>query len=218
MTPATLTRATRLAQVHTQPISFVHTDLFSDQAEIDLRAFAAHPAFAKPLNTAVSQMLGLTQSDLLDDDLAQLETDVTLQSLCDLVSLPPNAFEQFLTGIAAVRLHGGILKCVLKHDLKMVQAQLGETYFDMAVREAPLVYPALKIDLSHADLMEVCATPSTLHAIGAGFLRAFVQTERPTLARLYDVRLPKTADSAAGDLNAAEIAAFRRFLRERLPR
>ncbi len=220
MTRETLTRAVRLAKFHTQPLEYVHVahiaDIGSGLSREDISSFSAHPAFAGPMNRAMSKALELALPTLQQHDVAALETNETAKCLFDLVTASRDRFGRFLNSVAAVRLHGAILKCVLKSDRQKIQALFGERAFNLAVREAPLTYPALNFDLGSARLLDEIANADAVHEIGAVFVRNFVRVEQPALLRLLDLRLPGQVSRGTDDLGDAEIAAFRRFLRDRV--
>ncbi len=220
MTPETLTRAVRIAKVHAHPIGHVHMDHLASfrntVSSADLGKLAAHSAFARPLHRAVSTALDLTQPTLTQNDLAVLETDTNTQNIFDLVALPQALFDHFIKVVAAVRLHGAILKCVLKSERQRLQAILGDAAFNLAIREAPLTYPALNLNLGTRSLFEKYPEAEGVPAIGATFLAGFVRAEHPNLSRMLTLRLPTLPGDTSFVPTDGERAAFRRLLQDRV--
>lgn len=168
---------------------------------------AAAPAFAGPLNRAVSRQLGLAGLQLGPDFPDRLRARPGTRLATLLVTEPLAAVASAALLLAAAVLHRPVVAVVLGAPRARLRAALGEAAFEVATREAlllhaPLVAPPGQEALG--DLSDEAALRGTLLRRGLHVLHEAADAVEPALGgifarrfapQVFDERTPARAPS-----------------------
>jgi hypothetical protein len=219
----------RLAASLLNPLSFAHDDhLAVTGLELSvLRGLAGQEDFQRPLNTHVSQKLGLTA---LAVDVAVTKTlAVSEQARLALMlcSLGAEDFGGVMRIIAIARLHEMIGRLVLKNDCQRMEALFGEEVFDIAIRDVAFFFSSLGYQSENdGAFQQLCAGSDeealqALTLVGAEGILAFVSAVDAKLEPLVRLRfsneLNEKLSARLQVMQTEQQEHFVQYLRRRLP-
>jgi hypothetical protein len=191
--------AVRLANFLARPIGFIDSAhcRMGSLGPAALQAMAQSSAFHASINRGVAGAIGFSQAIIGAEMLAQLGTAAPLRLAILVItsSLDEAAGAGFM--LAAAILSKRVRGLILKADRQLVQEALGAEGWDVAIHEAPLLYPRL-CELDAASMAEplfenaagLDARREEIVAIGLQALGRFLDAVEPALSDLFALRLP----------------------------
>lgn len=202
--PVSPALAGRLAEAIVRPLAAIAPGRRPTAlADIDDRTAAAvtmlarHPSFEGPLSRAAARLSGL--SDIVFDDCTLRRVGHSNASDCALflATAAPALLEQAALHLGAIVLHRQLLRLALRREREALQRIVGEETYQIATREAPVLYAAFA-DLDDSDfVIEPAALGDEARerrmahgiiTVGQRSLHDFVILTEPSLAPLMDLR------------------------------
>lgn len=192
----------RLINFSLTPLSFVRPS-FYNELNLDfarLKELSQYEEFMIPLNQVLFKRLDLHRMKIPAHFLGRLETDVALRLCVLVVSAQRKEFYEVVSFFSAALLHKQLLQLVLKKERQRAVEVLGAEAFQLAVREAPVLYPALAGVCPESLYRLLCeripsesgqAGRSALLDIGYLGLMEFVHQSEPALLELLSYRIPE---------------------------
>ncbi len=224
-----LEAAVRLARFMTSPVDFISED-YCQLAPLDaekLRRLAAHEAFRKPLNRALALQLDITGLTISEETISRLARSPELRLATLILASPLNDIRNVALMMTAAVLSSRVRNLILKRDRSAAQEALGLIGFDIAIHEAPLLYPLLAaLDRTPADYplfqseLPLDQRQESASQLGFMLVGRFFDSIEPVFAELFSYRLPSSAgfsDRAdfIADLNEAHCRQLLRLIRRR---
>lgn len=194
-----LEMAVRLAAFLVSPIDYIDDEHCQARpfGPDQIRAIASHPAFGKPLNRLMADMIGFSAARFEPDMLARLATSPQTRLAVLLTTLPMAEAREAALTLAAAVLSEPVRGLVLKADRRMVREVLGQDGFHIAVHEVPLLYPSLcELDARSANVSRSIVGPGAtvkleeIVTFGIQVLGRFLDAVEPVFAELFSRRLP----------------------------
>jgi hypothetical protein len=191
--------AVRLAALVISPIEYIDDEYCQAGpfGPVQIRALAGHPAFRKPLNRLVADMIGFNSAKFEPGMLSLLATSRQARLAVVFAAGPmPDVRDAALTLAVAV-LSERFRRAVLKADRDRVREILGPAGFHIAVHEVPLLYSSLcELDVLPPEAMRfgggdgAIAGLEEIVAFGFHVVGRFLDAVDPVLAELFSRRLP----------------------------
>lgn len=216
--------AIRLAWFLTKPVEFLneaHCKIDPFGADV-LKSLARHREFRRPINRSLASAMGFGAGKIRPETIAKLAVSPELRLGTVLLTAPMAETRNIALMIAAAVLSKRVRGLVLKSDRHAMQEALGIDGFDIAIQEAPLLYPLLTaLDRTPADYplfrIEVPLNERQEFAIGLGFqvIGRFFDAVEPNFADLYSKRLPPNTSyiNRSGFVSAFDEAQCNQFVR-----
>lgn len=197
---------------------------FGPLSPADMRAMASDPAFGRPIERAVLARDGGFSRDLTLGEAASLATTGRGRLAISLVGARFERLEEAALVCAAAAMQRQVLSAAGKQDRQRLRSTFGPEAYEVATREAPMLYGALSTLGDARRLEEAMAADGDdesrrlLVEFGLAVLRQVVAAAAPCLEALMAARLPSVARTLkVGEVDETTLRQFIKLIHRRFP-
>jgi hypothetical protein len=190
---------------------------FGPLSPADMRALAGDPAFGRPIERAVMARDGGVSRDLSREEAVSLATTAKGRLAILLVGARFERLEEAALVCAAAVMQRHVLSAAGKQDRQRLRSAFGPDAYEVATREAPMLYSALSALGDARRIEEATAageageTRRRMVEFGLAILRQVVAAAAPCLEVMMAARLP--AGARALRVAEADETTLRQFIK-----
>jgi hypothetical protein len=197
---------------------------FGPLSPTDMRALADAPAFSRPIERAVLARSDAVGRDLTREEAVSLATTGKGRLAILLVGAPFARLEEAALVCAAAVMQRQVLSAAGKQDRQRLRSAFGAEAYEVATREAPMLYGALSALGDARRLDEATAADDAdgahrrLVEFGLAVLRQVVAAAAPCLEAMMAARLPIGARTLeVGEVDETALRQFIKLIHRRFP-